>query len=402
MKRAATAGMKAVCCLILIFSIGLIGCAGAPASTQGSTSGMASATDTQPPTQLGTTQMPTQTPSPAQELLAQMSLEEKVSQLFIVEVEALLNENWGIDTYSGQKFLYPVGGVILFAGNIKNPRQCTDFLAGLQGASSIPLFTAVDEEGGYVARIGNNPNMGTTAFPPMKEILTEDNAYNVGSTIGREIRQLGFNLDLAPVADVTSNPEVNVMKGRSFGSDPQQVAKLVSAAVRGFRDSGMLCTLKHFPGHGNTGTDSHDGYTVLNRTLEQLRQVEFPPFKAGIAAGANFVMLGHLSMPQLTGNSLPATLSPELVRLLREEVGYEGLIMTDSLQMGAIVQKYSSGEAAVMALEAGADVILMPEKLPDAVQGVLAAVQSGRLTEQRIHDSVRKILELKYESGIIS
>lgn len=344
----------------------------------------------------------TAAPSAAQTLLAQMSIEEKVAQLFLVEPEPLLNEAWGLTNYEGQEFLCPVGGVILSGSNIKTPEQCADLIQDLQEASKIPLFIAVDEEGGSVARIGNNSAMGTTAFPPMKNIQTVDKAYQVGKTIGSEIQQFGFNLDMAPVADVSSHPGSSVMNGRSFGSDPQKVAELVAAAVRGFRESGMLCTLKHYPGHGNTATDSHYGYTVLDKTLEEWRAVEKPPFQAGIDAGAHFVMLGHLSMPKITGNDLPATLSPQLVRILREELNYKGLIITDSMQMGAITSKYSSGEAAVLAVEAGADVILMPDNLRDAQQGILEAIRSGRLTEERIDKSVLGILELKYASGIIS
>lgn len=344
---------------------------------------------------------PKPTPKTPQELLAEMSIDEKIAQLIFVEPEKLLNTAAGLTVYSGQKFLYPVGGVIFFAGNIVTPKQTADFIKDLQKATQIPLFVAVDEEGGNVARIGQNAKMGTTPFSPMIEIKTEAAAYNVGKTIGSEIKRFGFNLDLAPVADVTSNPDINFMKGRSFGSDPETVSKLVSSCVKGFKDSGMLCTLKHFPGHGNTKTDSHNGYTLLDKTLEELRLTEFPPFKAGIDAGADIVMLGHLSVPKVTGNELPATLSPQLVKVLREEIGYQGIIMTDSLQMRAITDKFSPTEVGVIALEAGVDIILMPQNLASAFSGIKNAVQSGRLSEKRIDQSVLKILDLKKSSGII-
>ncbi len=243
--------------------------------------------------------------------------------------------------------------------------------------------------------------MKATAFPPMSRIKTEKAAYNVGKTIGSEIKALGFNLNLAPVADVATKSNRGYMKGRSFGGDTEKVSKLIEATVKGFNKSGILCTLKHFPGHGNALSDSHNGSVQLNRTLEQLRSEEFPPFKSGIDAGAQIVMLGHLSAPKVTGNNLPAVFSPEIIKILREEIGFEGLIMTDALEMEAITDNYSNSQVGVIALKAGVDIILMPKSLRSAFNGILAAVKNGKLTEERIDESVLKILKVKYSSGII-
>ncbi len=341
------------------------------------------------------------TPTPAEKLLSEMSLEDKVAQLFIVDPE-LLEENGKTTSYSGNSLKYNVGGVILFAKNIETREQCSGLIKSLQNASKLPLFVSVDEEGGTVARLGNNPDMGTTKFPNMADIKTQDEAYNVGKVIGSEMKELGFNLDFAPVADVNSNPHNPIIGVRSFGSDPQHVATQVAAAVNGFHSSGMLCTLKHFPGHGDTKTDSHLGYTQEDKTLEQLYQTEFVPFKAGISAGADFVMVGHISVPEVTGNDLPATLSPKMIGILRNELNFDGLIITDALKMGAISDRFTSGEAAVMSLQAGTDVLLRPEDLDGAIRGVVDAVKNGTLTEERINQSVLRILEKKIEIGIIS
>ncbi|MCD8241431.1 MAG: DUF3221 domain-containing protein [Lachnospiraceae bacterium] len=344
----------------------------------------------------------------AAQLLSAMSLEEQIYQMFIVTPEQITGVS--IATRAGSATeealqTYPVGGLVYFADNIVTREQCSEMIANSQSYSKIGLFIAVDEEGGSVARIGNNSAMGTTSFPSMKTIGdTGDTqkAWNVGYTIGTEIRELGFNLDFAPVADVDSNPDNPVIGDRSFGTDAARVSEMVSAAVRGFQESDVLSTLKHFPGHGDTATDSHEGYTELNKTLEELYQVEFVPFQGGIAAGADFVMVGHISVPQVTGDDMPASLSGTMIDILKNDLDFKGLVITDSMQMEAITDRWSSGEAAVLAVQAGVDVILMPENLEEAVAGILDAVESGELPEERIEESVQKILETKIRAGIES
>ncbi len=343
----------------------------------------------------------------AQEILADMTLWEQVCQLFIVTPELLTGVS--VATQAGETTrqaleTYPVGGIVYFAANIVTRDQCSTMISNSQSYSKIGLFIVVDEEGGTVARIGNNSAMGTTSFPNMKTIGdTGDaqNAYDVGYTIGSEIRELGFNLDFAPVADVDSNPDNLVIGDRAFSSDAAVACEMVAAAVQGFHDGGILCTLKHFPGHGDTSTDSHEGYTELAKTLAELHETEFVPFAGGISAGADFVMVGHISEPQVTGSDLPATLSDTMINILRDDLGFDGIIITDSMQMEAITDRYTSGEAAVMALQAGVDMILMPENLEEAVRGVYEAVQNGEITEERLQESVLRILKTKINSGII-
>lgn len=344
----------------------------------------------------------------AQMLLENMTLHEKVCQLFIVTPEELTGIS-GTATVGGattQAALrnYPVGGLVYFAGNILTPDQCTSMIENTQSFSQLGLFIAVDEEGGTVARIGRNSAMGTTSFPNMATVGAQgvSAAYNVGLTIGSEIAQFGFNLDFAPVADVNTNPDNPVIGSRAFSSDAEEAADLVASAVQGFRDGGILCCLKHFPGHGDTATDSHYGLAETAKTLDELRETEFLPFQAGIDAGAELVMVGHISTPNITGDSVPASLSSYMVTdILRGELGFDGLVVTDSLSMEAITDQYGSGEAAVLAVQAGVDLLLMPEDLSAAVSALENAVADGTVSESRIDESVLRILIVKLEYGII-
>ncbi|MCC8196782.1 MAG: glycoside hydrolase family 3 protein [Ruminococcus sp.] len=344
----------------------------------------------------------------ALEILSGMSLKEQVYQLFIVRPEQITGSSEKI-TETGSDFEeglseYPVGGIAMFSENIIDREQTVEMISDMQSYSSIGLFIAVDEEGGTVSRIGNNSAMGTTSFPSMKTIGNTgdtDEAYNVGYTIGTEILELGFNLDFAPVADVDSNPDNTVIGNHAFSTVADVAAEMVAAAVRGFEDSGILCTLKHFPGHGDTGTDSHIGYTELDKSLDELWETEFVPFVSGIEAGADLVMVGHISVPQVTGDDTPASLSATMISILRDDLGFDGLIITDSMQMEAITDRYTSAEAAVMAIQAGVDIILMPDNLENAANGIIEAVENGEISEERIAESVLKILETKIEAGII-
>ncbi|MCC8181715.1 MAG: glycoside hydrolase family 3 protein [Clostridiales bacterium] len=341
-------------------------------------------------------------------LLDGMTLHEKICQLFIVTPEGLTGIS-GTATVGGTATEaalqdYPVGGLVYFAGNIITPEQCTSMIENTQSYSELGLFIAVDEEGGTVARIGRNSAMGTTSFPNMATVGTQGTsaAYNVGFTIGSEITQFGFNLDFAPVADVNTNPDNPVIGNRAFSSDAEEAAELVASAVQGFRDGGILCCLKHFPGHGDTATDSHYGLAETTKTLDELRETEFLPFQAGIDAGAELVMVGHISTPNITGDSVPASLSSYMVTdILRGELGFDGLVVTDSLSMEAITDQYGSGEAAVLAVQAGVDLLLMPENLSSAVSALEKAVNDGTIAESRIDESVLRILSVKLEYGII-
>jgi len=345
----------------------------------------------------------------AAELLASMSLEEKIYQLFITEPGALVSDEDFLPEYANSEEEIknsPVGGLIYFQNSLVNREQCMEMISNVQSRSKIGMFISVDEEGGEVARIGENPDMGTTSFPDTGTIGDSGDptqAYDEGFTIGSEIRELGFNLDFAPVADVNSNYFNPVIGTRAFISDPETAAEMVRQSVNGFRRSGVMCTLKHFPGHGDTETDSHFGYAETGKTLEELEKCEFIPFKAGIEAGAPVIMAGHISVPEITGDDVPASLSEKIITgLLRNKLGYNGIVVTDSMQMQAITDSYSSDEAAVMVLKAGCDIILMPEDLREAAEGIKDAVTAGEITEKRIDESVMRILAAKLEYGIIN
>ena len=344
----------------------------------------------------------------ASELLSAMTVEEKVYQLFVTAPEGLPGVS-GTVTAAGDELCAalercPVGGLILFGANIIDRQQTAGLISGAQSVSKLGLFIGVDEEGGMVSRLGNKPAMETTAFPDMREIGDTGDvtrAYEVGLTIGKDISALGFNVDFAPVADVDSNPANPVIGTRAFSSDAQTASQMVAACVAGFLDSGVLCTLKHFPGHGDTATDSHYGSAQVNKSLDELRQCELLPFAAGISVGAPMVMIGHISLPEITGSDQPATLSYEIVtQLLRDELGFDGLVITDALNMSAVSGRYSSKEAAVLAVNAGCDLLLMPYSLTDAAEGILEALDSGEISPERLDESVLRILEAKLRSGV--
>lgn len=346
--------------------------------------------------------------SRARELLAGMTLEQKVAQLFMITPEALTG--YARVTAAGevtkQSFeQHPVGGIIYMADNLADPEQTRTMLANMARYSlealGLPVFLGVDEEGGTVARVARNAAFGVENVGNMSEIGASGDcgvAYAAGSTIGGYLADLGFNLDFAPVADVWSNPENTVVKYRSFGSDALLVRDMVVEEITGLKEQGILSVAKHFPGHGSTTADSHKGAAVVNKTLQELKACDLIPFQGAVEAGVPFVMVGHLSLPQVLENDVPAVLSKEIIQdILREELAFDGIVITDALDMGAITDYYTSAEAAVLAIEAGADMLLMPEDFRAAYQGVLDAVRDGRLTEQRIDESVLRILRVKLE-----
>ena len=341
--------------------------------------------------------------------LASMTLREKVGQLFAVRPEALDFEqrSGGMKlTCSMREHLrsYPVGGIVLFATNISSQSQMTALIRDFQRSAGNSLLVAVDEEGGPVARLANSSAFDLPKFPSASAIGTTgdpEQARTMGRTIGGYLKHYGFNLDLAPVADVNSNPLNPVIGRRAFSSDPDVTAGMVRAAVQGFHEAGMLCTLKHFPGHGDTLEDSHAGTATSTKTWEEMKAVELLPFEAGIAAGADVVMAAHITTPNATEDGLPASLSYTiLTERLRGELGFTGVICTDGLGMKAITDHYSPAEAAIAALDAGADLLLLPADLQEAFDGVVAAVESGRISEERLDESVRRILTLKEKADL--
>ena len=339
--------------------------------------------------------------------LSKMTLKEKIGQLFVVCTDSL---DFNAETEVTEKMRknleeYKPGGVIFFSYNLKNRTQVKEMISDMQKTAEIPLFTAVEEEGGSVARIANSKNMQTTKFPAMAEVgKTGDskNAYHVGETIGKEIYELGFNLDFAPVADINTNAENTEIGNRSFGSEPKTVADMVSQEVKGLQAQGVSATLKHFPGQGQCGEDTHKGYVELNATIDQLRDVEFLPFKSGISAGADMVMMSHVAVSQITGKETPASLTKLMVTdILREELQFDNVIITDAMNMKVITKFYDADQAAVMAIEAGNDMILMPDNFEQAFEGVLEAVKDGTLSESQIDEAAGRVLSVKIKRGIL-
>lgn len=344
--------------------------------------------------------------------LKEMTLREKVGQLFCVRPEAFdVALEWDtytkIASYELQEVNeqmkkvnaeYPAGGIILFAHNIKDEPQLAAFMENLKAFNGDPLFY-VDEEGGRVARIGNNSAFPVEKFPPMGEIgKTGDtkNALRAGKVIGQYLRKYGFDVDLAPVADVNTNPKNPVIGPRAFSENPQVAAGMVTAFLKGLEEEGVAGCVKHFPGHGDTQTDSHYGYAQTGKTWEEMLSCEMVTFKAAIAADVPMIMTAHIGTPAITGDETPATLSPVILTdKLRNELGYKGVIITDGMAMGAITRQYNSGEAAVLSLQAGADIILGPKSFIEAFDAVMKAVEEGAITEDRIDQSVRRILTLK-------
>ena len=350
---------------------------------------------------------PTPTPDPvktkAEALLADMSLHEKVCQLFVVRPEVLT----GLSpvTVAGeatQQALenYPVGGLIYSVDNLVTQEQTREMIENTQSYSKIPLIISADEECGNVGRLMYK--LGTTFIHSMYSYKDEgpETAYQNALTIGTDMVSCLFNTDYAPVADVWTNPANTVIGDRAYSDDFEQAAELVASAVQGFTDAGVVCCLKHFPGHGDTDTDTHEGAAVVDKSLEELRAGELLPFILGIEAGADMVMIGHITVTAL--DEVPATISEAVISgLLREELGWDGVVITDSLDMGAMAG-YDNGEVCVRFIEAGGDILLGVPDLAAAVSAVEAAVSEGCLTEQRLDESVQRILELKIEHGIIS
>ncbi|MEZ3423296.1 MAG: glycoside hydrolase family 3 protein [Lachnospiraceae bacterium] len=341
-----------------------------------------------------------------------MTVEEKAGQLFIVNLELLDQKNgnyyeWRRFTKRMKKSLdkYHIGGVILFSRNIAGRKQTEKLVTRLQENSSIPLFISVDEEGGDVARIANNKKMGTTVFQTMEEIgRTKDASYvyNMGETIGSEISSLGFNVDFAPVADVKTS-ELNLEIGtRSFGGEPDKVAEFTSAFVKGIQKQNVSATLKHFPGQGSSSGDTHIESVNIDSSIASLRKNDFVPFEAGIAAGADFVMVSHISVSKVTETAQPASMSNLVMdTILRDELGFQGVIITDAMDMASITDNYTSAEAAYGAVSGGADIVLMPLDLEMAYNEIINRINNGSISKERLDASVLRILTVKFMRGIM-
>ena len=344
--------------------------------------------------------------------LSKMTLREKVGQMFFVRMETLdttihwnayadLQENPILEVNKTMRDVnanYPVGGLILYAWNIENEAQLSTLISQIRSLNGNPLL-CIDEEGGRVARIANNPNFNVKKYESMSAIgATGDarNAYECGNTIGTYLKHYGFDIDFAPVADVNTNPENIIIGARAFSDNPEVAAPMVTNYLQGLKDAGVTGCMKHFPGHGDTKTDTHFGYASTQKTWAEMMDCEMVTFKAGIQWGCQLIMTAHIGAPNVTGSDVPSTMSPIILQdKLRGELGYQNIIITDGMEMGAITQQYTSAEAAVGSIQAGVDIVLGPKNLVDAFDAVIDAVNNGTISEERINQSVRRILKLK-------
>ena len=346
-----------------------------------------------------------------EEQLATMSIREKVGQLIIVRPEAIEPAvDWEVTSMTSYKLSkitasmkktlenYPVGGLIIYAHNIINPFQLSEFTKSIH---DLGMLVCIDEEGGSVARIGKNSNFNVTTYKSMAAIgATGDprNAYECGNTIGKYLKVYGVDINFAPVADVNTNPENVVIGARAFSDDPAVAAPMVTNYLQGLKDAGIVGCLKHFPGHGDTTADTHYGYAQSLKTWEQMLACEMITFKEGIKWGAQMIMTAHIAAPKVTGTENPSTMCSVILQdKLRGELGYKGIIITDSMEMGAITQQYTTEEAAVGCIKAGADIFLGSLQLEKAFDAIVAAVQSGEIPESRLDESVLRVLRLKQQ-----
>ncbi|MFF4710193.1 glycoside hydrolase family 3 protein [Streptomyces eurythermus] len=353
-------------------------------------------------------------------LISRMTLEEKVGQLFVTRVyghsatapdQADIDTNLkelGVRTAAELIAKYRVGGIIYFAWahNTRDPRQIAALSDGIQRVSldqprGLPVLIATDQEHGAVCRIGKP----ATLLPGAMAIgagRSRSDARTLGRISGAELRAMGVHQDYAPDADVNVNPANPVIGVRSFGADPDAVAALVAAEVGGYQSAGVATSAKHFPGHGDTSVDSHYGFPVITHSRELWERLDAVPFRAAIRAGVDSIMTGHIQFPALDGSGDPATLSrPVLTGILREELGYDGVVITDSLGMQGVRTKYGDDRVPVLALKAGVDQLLNPPSLDVAWNAVLTAVRNGELTEDRLDESILRILRLKARRGVL-
>ncbi|GAA0358182.1 glycoside hydrolase family 3 protein [Bacillus horti] len=346
--------------------------------------------------------------------LQKLTLEEKVGQMFMPQLEMVD----GQDTTSMNEALqqkiqqYHLGGVILFEKNIQGVEEVVQLNYQIQEqAVSIPLFISIDQEGGNVRRIPGGTNMpGNMALGATQD---RNLAYETGRILGTELHALGVNMNFAPSLDVNNNPSNPVIGLRSFGADPDLVSKLGVSYIQGLQDAQIISTAKHFPGHGDTDVDSHLGLPVVNFDRERLEEIELYPFRQAIEQGVDVVMTAHMTFPRIDNThyiskkdgsqiTIPATLSYKiLTELLREELGFKGVIVTDSFLMKAISEHFGEQEAVLKAIQAGVDIILMPGDLEASFHHVVQAVKAGEVTEERIDQSVRRILELKAKYNLL-
>lgn len=339
--------------------------------------------------------------------VAGMTLEAKVAQMFVITPTGLTG--YGGATIVGEttRKMYdqrPVGGILYLEENLLDPPQTLDMMTKMNELSKqktgLPIFLGLQEEGGSVARIAGHAGFSVTNVGNMSDIGASgdaQNAYLAGTTIGQYMKELGFNLNFAPVADVVTDAG-SAIGSRAFGSDSQLVAQMVESELKGLSEKGIYGVVKHFPGVGSVSGDSHNAVLTSEKTLEQLMEEDLVPFRKAIDAGASFIMVGHIALPNVTGDNTPASLSQKMItEILRSQMKYDGIVITDAMNVKAITDTYTADAAAVAAVNAGADMILMPQDYDKAYKGLLEAVQNGTVSESRINEAVVRIVMAKQQ-----
>lgn len=323
--------------------------------------------------------------------IKEMSTQEKIAQMIVIAWRNTNTYEELYNTFRNKRF----GGFIFFRENMDTLNNTRELIKTLKSYNEIPLIVSIDEEGGLVQRLKYIKDVKVTDVPYMYYLGKTNNealAYDVGRVIAEELRVIGVNVVHAPVIDIYSNPKNTVIGKRSFGSDYNLINKMAGSLARGIEETGIIPTYKHFPGHGDTATDSHKDLPIINKSLEELKNEELQTFKYAIDNNAKLIMVGHIAMPKITGDNTPASLSKVLITdVLKNELGYKGLVITDALNMKALTDNYTNEEIVVKAIEAGVDILLMPEDIDNTIEYI-----KENISEERINESVKKILYFKY------
>ena len=329
-------------------------------------------------------------------MLENMSLEEKIGQMLMIFYRS---GEFDTTLENSLRTVKP-GGMIFFSENFTSYKKSIDLIKKVKETSDIPMFISIDQEGGKVQRIKELTDKEVSIIPSMYDVGLKDDlelTTKVGKVIGEELRVFGINMDFAPVMDVYENEENTVIGKRSFGTDAKTVSKQALALGKGLKESGIIPVYKHFPGHGNTSTDSHVDLPIVTKTKEELKELDLIPFIDAIKNNEDVIMIGHLAVPSITGDDTPASLSRTIITdLLKEELGFKGLVITDALNMGALTNNYTQDEVYVKAINAGVDILLMPNGSKNALDSIKESVKKGLISEETINNSVKKILTLKY------
>ena len=326
-----------------------------------------------------------------------MTLEEKIGQMIIIDYrKPVFDEE--LASILGQ---IKLGGIILFSENFESYNQSIDFIKQVKATNDIPLFISIDQEGGKVQRLKSLSDKNVSLIPSMNEIGNigdERIAYEIGTVIAEELRVFGINMDFAPVIDTVSNSNNKVIGNRSFGSDYNLVSKMGISLAKGLSDNNIIPVYKHFPGHGNTKVDSHNSLPIIKKTKEELMNEDLIPFKNVIENDAEVIMIGHLAVPSIDASNTPASLSKLIITdFLKNELGFNGLVITDALNMKSITKNYSEEEIYLKAVESGVDILLMPENPSKVITVIKDSIESGTIDEKIVNESVKKIIRLKYE-----